>query len=121
VKQTILLDTVTDVAWVQCAPCPASQCYSQADVLYDPTKSGFSAPIPCNSPTCRQLGPYANGCTSDNQWRYRVQYPDLLSLTLTTQIAGRDAKSFHFVGRHQTPSKELKYNITMGTRLLPKS
>ncbi|XP_062201273.1 aspartyl protease family protein At5g10770-like isoform X1 [Phragmites australis] len=76
VKQTMLLDTASDVAWVQCAPCPASQCYPQTDVLYDPSKSGSSAPFPCSSPTCRQLGPYANGCTSNSQCQYRVQYPD---------------------------------------------
>jgi len=93
----MLLDTASDVAWVQCAPCPPSQCYPQTDVLYDPSRSGSSAPFSCSSTACRQLGPYANGCTSNNQCQYRVLYPDgsttsgtlisdVLSLTPTSQV-----------------------------------
>ncbi|OEL20885.1 Aspartyl protease family protein [Dichanthelium oligosanthes] len=83
VKQTMVLDTSSDVPWVQCAPCPAPQCHPQADVLYDPTRSSSSAAFPCSSPTCRQLGPYANGCSSSQQCQYRVQYPDGRSTTGT--------------------------------------
>lgn len=85
VKQTLVLDTASDVPWVQCAPCPVPPCHPQTDVLYDPTKSGTSAAFSCNSPTCRQLGPYANGCFN-SQCQYRVQYPDGSS-TMGTYIS----------------------------------
>ncbi|KAG0531097.1 hypothetical protein BDA96_05G244500 [Sorghum bicolor] len=101
VRQLMLLDTASDVAWVQCFPCPASQCYAQTDVLYDPSKSRSSESFACSSPTCRQLGPYANGCSSSSnsagQCQYRVRYPDgsttsgtlvadQLSLSPTSQV-----------------------------------
>lgn len=79
VTQTVVIDTSSDVPWVQCAPCPAPQCHPQTDVLYDPSKSGTYAAFPCSDPACRQLGPYANGCTgsgNSGQCQYRVRYPD---------------------------------------------
>lgn len=80
VTQTMVVDTSSDVPWLQCAPCPAPQCHPQTDTLYDPRKSaGTYAPFLCNSPACRQLGPYANGCTgagNTGQCQYRVRYPD---------------------------------------------
>jgi hypothetical protein len=76
----MVIDTASDVPWVQCAPCPAPLCHPQTDTLYDPSQSaGSYASFPCSSPTCRQLGPYANGCTgpgNSGQCKYRVQYPD---------------------------------------------
>lgn len=75
VTQTVVVDTASDVPWVQCVPCPVPPCHPQADTLYDPTRSRTYAAFPCNSPACRQLGPYANGCIN-NQCQYRVRYPD---------------------------------------------
>ncbi|KAL6900773.1 hypothetical protein ACP4OV_005449 [Aristida adscensionis] len=76
VKQTMVIDTASDVPWVQCAPCPVPPCHPQTDVLYDPARSGSSATFSCASPTCRQLGPFFNGCSGDTQCQYRVRYPD---------------------------------------------
>ncbi|KAL6861610.1 hypothetical protein ACP4OV_017310 [Aristida adscensionis] len=75
VVQTLLLDTASDVGWVQCAPCPVPPCYPPANTIYDPTQSPTYAPVACNSPICARLGPYANGCVN-NQCQYRVVYPD---------------------------------------------
>ncbi|CAD6337942.1 unnamed protein product [Miscanthus lutarioriparius] len=97
VIQTVVLDTASDVAWVQCVPCPVPPCHPQTDTFYDPTNSGTYAAFPCNSPACRQLGPYANGCIN-NQCQYRVTYPDgsstsgtyssdLLTLNPTTRVS----------------------------------
>ncbi|EAY99427.1 hypothetical protein OsI_21398 [Oryza sativa Indica Group] len=106
VTQTMVLDTASDVTWVQCSPCPTPPCYPQKDVLYDPTKSSSSGVFSCNSPTCTQLGPYANGCTNNNQCQYRVRYPDGTStagtyisdlLTITPATAVR---SFQFGCSH---------------------
>ena len=73
VKQTMVLDTASDVAWVQCAPCPMPQCHPQTDTIYDPSQSSTYAPFACGSPVCRQLGPYGNGCAAGSrQCQYRV-------------------------------------------------
>ncbi|KAL6606533.1 hypothetical protein ACP70R_042186 [Stipagrostis hirtigluma subsp. patula] len=98
VVQTMVLDTASDVPWVQCVPCPVPPCHPQTDTVYDPTRSSTYAAVPCNSPACTALGPYANGCVN-NQCQYRVVYPDgssssgtyisdLLTLNPTNAIGG---------------------------------
>jgi hypothetical protein len=73
VTQTMLIDTGSDVSWVQCKPC--SQCHSQADPLFDPSASSTYAPFSCSSATCAQLGQEGNGC-SNSQCQYVVTYGD---------------------------------------------
>ncbi|KAL6883606.1 hypothetical protein ACP4OV_011020 [Aristida adscensionis] len=85
VRQTMVLDTASDVPWVQCVPCPVPPCHPQTDAVYDPTKSGTYAAFSCSSPACRQLGPYSNGC-SGSQCQYRVGYPDG-SATMGTYVS----------------------------------
>ncbi|KAG2609024.1 aspartyl protease family protein At5g10770-like isoform X1 [Panicum virgatum] len=76
VVQTVVLDTASDVPWVQCAPCPAPPCHRQADSTYDPARSGTYAAVPCGSPACEQLGRlYAGGC-ANGQCQYRVPFPN---------------------------------------------
>ncbi|KAJ1257716.1 hypothetical protein BS78_10G017800 [Paspalum vaginatum] len=105
VIQTVVLDTASDVPWVQCVPCPVPPCHPQKDPVYDPTTSPTYAAFSCGSPACRQLGPYANGCVN-NQCQYRVAYPDgsstsgtyssdLLTLNPTTSV-----NSFQFGCTH---------------------
>uniref|UniRef100_A0A0E0LAV6 Peptidase A1 domain-containing protein n=1 Tax=Oryza punctata TaxID=4537 RepID=A0A0E0LAV6_ORYPU len=66
VQQTVLIDTGSDLSWVQCKPCDAGECYAQKDPLFDPSSSSSYASIPCNSDACRKLeaGSYGHGCTS---------------------------------------------------------
>ncbi|CAN6274648.1 unnamed protein product [Urochloa humidicola] len=71
--QTMLIDTGSDVSWVQCNPC--SQCHSQADPLFDPSSSSTYSPFSCGSATCTQLGQEGNGC-SNSQCQYIVKYGD---------------------------------------------
>ncbi|CAL5054645.1 unnamed protein product [Urochloa decumbens] len=72
--QTVLIDTGSDVSWVQCKPC--SQCHSQADPLFDPSSSSTYSPFSCGSATCTQLGQEGNGCSSSQQCQYIVKYGD---------------------------------------------
>ncbi|CAL5046260.1 unnamed protein product [Urochloa decumbens] len=72
--QTVLIDTGSDVSWVQCKPC--SQCHSQADPLFDPSSSSTYFPFSCGSATCTQLGHNGNGCSSSSQCQYIVRYGD---------------------------------------------
>ena len=62
VVQTVVLDTASDVPWVQCAPC-----HRQADSTYDPARSGTYAAVPCGSPACDQLGRLYTGGCADGQ------------------------------------------------------
>ncbi|RCV19910.1 hypothetical protein SETIT_4G014200v2 [Setaria italica] len=72
-SNTLVLDTASDVPWVQCVPCPIPPCHPQTNTFYDPTKSPTYAAFSCSSSPCRQLGPYANGCVS-NQCQYKFQF-----------------------------------------------
>ncbi|CAL5050520.1 unnamed protein product [Urochloa decumbens] len=66
VAQTVVLDTGSDVPWVECVPCALAEC-----PYYDPARSSTYLAFPCNSTACKQLGPYANGCVN-SQCQYRV-------------------------------------------------
>lgn len=77
VRQTVVIDTSSDITWVQCLPCPSPQCHLQKDTFYDPANSGTYAPIPCGSRACQELGSsYGNGCSGSEQCRYIVNYGD---------------------------------------------
>ena len=49
----LVVDTGSDVSWIQCAPC--ADCYDQADPIFEPASSASYAPIPCGAPQCRSL------------------------------------------------------------------
>ncbi|PRQ58485.1 putative nepenthesin [Rosa chinensis] len=68
----MVLDTGSDVVWLQCAPC--KRCYAQTDPVFDPRKSSTSSPIPCSSPLCRKLD--TPGCNSKKTCLYQVSYGD---------------------------------------------
>ncbi|KAJ1259125.1 hypothetical protein BS78_10G129600 [Paspalum vaginatum] len=80
VPQTVLIDTGSDLSWVQCQPCDASACYPQKDPLFDPSASSTYAPVPCDTQACRDLaaGSYNNGCTTNatgaSLCRYGIEY-----------------------------------------------
>ncbi|XVF22369.1 hypothetical protein REPUB_Repub12eG0166600 [Reevesia pubescens] len=68
----MVLDTGSDVVWVQCSPC--KKCYSQSDPIFDPTKSRSFSGIPCGSPLCRSLD--SSGCNHRRMCLYQVSYGD---------------------------------------------
>ncbi|KAG7595501.1 Aspartic peptidase domain superfamily [Arabidopsis suecica] len=69
----MVLDTGSDIVWLQCAPC--RRCYSQSDPIFDPRKSKTYATIPCSSPHCRRLD--SAGCnTRRKTCLYQVSYGD---------------------------------------------
>jgi len=49
----MVLDTGSDVTWVQCQPC--ADCYQQSDPVFDPSLSASYAAVACDSPRCRDL------------------------------------------------------------------
>ncbi|XP_031263028.1 aspartyl protease family protein 2 [Pistacia vera] len=69
----MVLDTGSDVLWLQCAPC--KKCYSQTDPIFDPRKSRSYSKVPCGSPMCRTLE--SSGCSTKTQTcLYQVAYGD---------------------------------------------
>ncbi|WCJ22426.1 Eukaryotic aspartyl protease family protein [Euphorbia peplus] len=69
----MVLDTGSDIVWIQCAPC--KKCYSQADPVFDPSKSRSFAGIACGSPLCHRLD--SPGCNTRKQTcMYQVSYGD---------------------------------------------
>ncbi|XP_031249569.1 protein ASPARTIC PROTEASE IN GUARD CELL 1-like [Pistacia vera] len=49
----MVLDTGSDVNWLQCAPC--SDCYQQADPVFEPASSSSYAPLTCDTKQCKSL------------------------------------------------------------------
>ncbi|KAK7275373.1 hypothetical protein RIF29_16489 [Crotalaria pallida] len=69
----MVLDTGSDVVWLQCKPC--RDCYSQSDPVFDPTQSTSYAGVPCGSPLCRRLD--SPGCDNRKKvCQYQVSYGD---------------------------------------------
>ncbi|KAM3684689.1 hypothetical protein ACB098_11G065600 [Castanea mollissima] len=69
----MVLDTGSDVVWIQCSPC--KKCYSQSDPVFDPKKSRSFNGISCTSPLCRKLD--SPGCNPQRQaCLYQVSYGD---------------------------------------------
>ncbi|KAG6471303.1 aspartyl protease family protein 2-like [Zingiber officinale] len=69
----MVLDTGSDIVWLQCAPC--RRCYSQSDPIFDPRRSRTYAAVPCGAPLCRRLD--AAGCnTRRRSCQYQVSYGD---------------------------------------------
>ncbi|EEE54965.1 hypothetical protein OsJ_02555 [Oryza sativa Japonica Group] len=79
VTQRVVIDTGSDVSWVQCEPCPApSPCHAHAGALFDPAASSTYAAFNCSAAACAQLGDSgeANGCDAKSRCQYIVKYGD---------------------------------------------
>ncbi|KAL0373828.1 UNVERIFIED_CONTAM: Aspartyl protease family protein 2 [Sesamum radiatum] len=68
----MVLDTGSDVVWVQCSPC--RKCYSQTDPVFDPKASTSFLGVSCGSPLCRRLD--SPGCNNRQKCLYQVSYGD---------------------------------------------
>ncbi|KAL1564931.1 protein ASPARTIC PROTEASE IN GUARD CELL 1-like [Salvia divinorum] len=67
----MVLDTGSDVSWVQCAPC--ADCYHQSDPIFDPRRSSSFTPLACDTQQCRSLD--VSECRNDT-CLYEVSYGD---------------------------------------------
>lgn len=68
----MVLDTGSDVVWIQCSPC--KKCYTQSDPVFDPKKSTTFTGVTCGSPLCRRLD--SPGCNNRQVCLYQVSYGD---------------------------------------------
>lgn len=67
----LVLDTGSDVSWIQCAPC--AECYQQADPIFEPASSASYTPLSCQALQCKALD--LSDCRYDN-CLYGVSYGD---------------------------------------------
>ncbi|XP_042502337.1 protein ASPARTIC PROTEASE IN GUARD CELL 1 [Macadamia integrifolia] len=70
-SQYMVIDTGSDVSWVQCAPC--SDCYDQADPIYEPSSSSSYSPLTCDTQQCSSLD--VSACRNGS-CLYQVSYGD---------------------------------------------
>ncbi|XAR57630.1 Nepenthesin [Bertholletia excelsa] len=70
-------DTGSDLVWIQCEPCPQSECYPQDAPLFNPTKSSTYVDLSCDSKFCQVLPSRSRDCSiSDNKCQYIYRYGD---------------------------------------------
>ncbi|CAF2254132.1 unnamed protein product [Brassica napus] len=67
----MVLDTGSDVNWLQCAPC--AECYHQTEPIFEPTTSSSYATLSCDAPQCKALE--ASECRNAT-CLYEVSYGD---------------------------------------------
>ncbi|XP_057528020.1 protein ASPARTIC PROTEASE IN GUARD CELL 2 [Amaranthus tricolor] len=71
-KQYMVIDSGSDVVWVQCQPC--KQCYKQTDPVFNPAQSASYSGVSCSSSVCGRIE--NSGCGHSGRCRYEVQYSD---------------------------------------------
>ncbi|QCE00995.1 aspartyl protease family protein At5g10770-like [Vigna unguiculata] len=52
-NMTVIIDTGSDLTWVQCEPCMS--CYDQQGPMFKPSTSSSYQSVSCNSSTCQSL------------------------------------------------------------------
>ncbi|KAF5205470.1 Aspartyl protease family protein [Thalictrum thalictroides] len=70
-QQYLVLDTGSDVTWVQCAPC--TDCYQQTDPIFEPSSSSSYVSLSCGTEQCRGLD--VSACRNGS-CLYQVSYGD---------------------------------------------
>ncbi|CAM0951430.1 unnamed protein product [Alopecurus aequalis] len=80
-EATVIVDTASELTWVQCAPCDS--CHDQQDPLFDPSSSPSYAAVPCNSSSCDALqvatgmsGQTCGGADQPATCSYTLSYRD---------------------------------------------
>ncbi|KAL6596632.1 hypothetical protein ACP70R_047275 [Stipagrostis hirtigluma subsp. patula] len=133
VEQIVLIDTGSDLSWVQCKPCNTTECYPQKDPLFDPSSSSTYAPVLCDTDACRGLaarGVYNNSCTNGtgpSLCRYQIGYGDgsttvgLYSTETLTLKPGVSVKNFSFGCGFDQEGPNDKYDGLLGLGGAPES
>ncbi|XP_057951159.1 protein ASPARTIC PROTEASE IN GUARD CELL 1-like [Malania oleifera] len=67
----VVPDTGSDINWIQCLPC--SDCYSQADPVFDPKGSSSYKTLGCSTAQCSAL---ESSTCRNNYCEYQVAYGD---------------------------------------------
>ncbi|CAO2149816.1 unnamed protein product [Urochloa humidicola] len=73
-QYTVVLDTGSDMTWVQCLPCKYHYCFKQKEPLFSPANSSTYTNISCSSPSCPFRN--SNSCSRDQYCAFHVDYVD---------------------------------------------
>ncbi|KAL6846171.1 hypothetical protein ACP4OV_023619 [Aristida adscensionis] len=80
-EATVIVDTASELTWVQCKPCES--CHDQQEPLFDPSSSPSYATVPCNSSSCDALqvatgmsGTACGGADETSECSYTLSYRD---------------------------------------------
>ncbi|EER89099.3 hypothetical protein BDA96_10G017200 [Sorghum bicolor] len=90
VVQTVVLDTASDVPWVQCHPLASSATTDSSSSSYDPARSSTYYALACNSAACTELGRLYRGACVNNQCQYRVPIPSSPASSSSSGTYGSD-------------------------------
>ncbi|XP_074308099.1 protein ASPARTIC PROTEASE IN GUARD CELL 2 [Silene latifolia] len=71
-KQYMVIDSGSDIVWVQCQPC--NQCYRQSDPVFNPAQSNSYSGVSCSASVCDRVE--NSGCSHSGRCRYEVVYSD---------------------------------------------
>ncbi|XP_004488860.1 aspartic proteinase CDR1-like [Cicer arietinum] len=74
VERFAIVDTGSDLTWVQCSPC--ASCFHQDTPLYVSSKSSTFTNVPCHSQSCTLLPPNQHACGKSQQCLYSYFYGD---------------------------------------------
>ncbi|KAL6569635.1 hypothetical protein OROMI_014149 [Orobanche minor] len=69
----MILDTGSDVVWLQCSPC--KKCYNQSDPIFSPNNSTSFTSVNCGDRRCQQLDNYRCG-GQGKTCLYNITYGD---------------------------------------------
>ncbi|XP_020207695.1 aspartic proteinase CDR1 [Cajanus cajan] len=72
VERLAIVDTGSDLIWVQCSPC--ANCFPQDTPLYEPLKSSTFNPLSCGSQPCLYFPPRLRRCGNSGECIYVYQY-----------------------------------------------
>ncbi|KAL3616272.1 hypothetical protein CASFOL_039662 [Castilleja foliolosa] len=84
-NQTLVIDTGSDMLWVQCQPCDPVPCYEQFDPVFDPTKSTSFADVGCDDLNCYKVKESNRGCDT-SRCTYKYMYGDGTDISGTMAI-----------------------------------
>ncbi|XP_056692835.1 aspartyl protease family protein At5g10770 isoform X2 [Spinacia oleracea] len=77
-NMTVIVDTGSDLTWVQCKPCRL--CYNQQEPIFNPSTSLSYQSITCNSSACKSMqeatGNFGTCAYSPSTCNYYVSYGD---------------------------------------------
>ncbi|CAN4088608.1 unnamed protein product [Withania somnifera] len=77
-NMTVIVDTGSDLTWVQCQPCKL--CYNQPEPLFNPSISPSFQSVACNSSACQSLESATGNSglcgTTSQTCSYHVSYGD---------------------------------------------
>jgi hypothetical protein len=74
IEKLVIVDTGSDLTWVQCAPC--LNCFTQDTPFYDRTKSSTFSNISCDTQSCTLLPKKQQFCGKFNECLYSYHYGD---------------------------------------------